>query len=350
MSVGRINLALVILAVAIVLLPAAEGYAVPTGSSTTVINNDSQVSAGYFTVSLFLKDGEGNYNPISATVLNRGAIGYNENGGNKTLVDGTYPISVSSLYMMITEYNVPYSGTHTYSASSAVTLTDDQTPISGISSSIVLKDGEDQAVTDLVADTYYKIELSMIVSGSSQFTGSTLSQQASIIVTINDSMNSTITENSSVQLSEIVVITPGFEPADIPDDRSDDYGNHDAISVVSDDGDHNIADEDGKVNVTFTVPSGKEFVVRLIPDGGKARLLATVQFGDNTPMAVEFTINGNVSAYVCYDGSSKATTRSGFNAIGNSNWFNGSGLVTVTVSTQGEQHSTRPVQMDVIFK
>ncbi len=146
MSVGRINLALVILAVAIVLLPAAEGYAAPTGSSTTVINNDSQVSAGYFTVSLFLKDGEGNYNPISATVLNRGAVGYNEDGGNKTLVDGTYPISVSSLYMMITEYNVPYSGTHTYSASSTVTLTDNQTPISGISSSIVLKDGEDSCI------------------------------------------------------------------------------------------------------------------------------------------------------------------------------------------------------------
>ncbi len=350
MSVGRINLALVILAVAIVLLPAAEGYAAPTGSSTTVINNDSQVSAGYFTVSLFLKDGEGNYNPISATVLNRGAVGYNEDGGNKTLVDGTYPISVSSLYMMITEYNVPYSGTHTYSASSTVTLTDNQTPISGISSSIVLKDGEDQAVTDLVADTYYKVELSMIVSGSSQFSGSTLSQQASIIVTINDSMNSTITENSSVQLSEIVVITPGFEPADIPDERSEDYGDHDAISVVSDDGDPNIADENGVVNVTFTVPSGKEFVVRLIPKGGKALLRATVQFGDNTPMVKDFTISGNEDAFVCYDGSGNATIMREFNNIRNSNWFNGSGLVTVTINNRGDHSDHRPVQMDVVFK
>ena len=252
--------------------------------------------------------------------------------------------------MMITEYNVPYSGTHTYSASSAVTLTDNQTPISGISSSIVLKDGEDQAVTDLVADTYYKVELSMIVSGSSQFSGSTLSQQASIIVTINDSMNSTITENSSVQLSQIVVITPGFEPADIPDDRSGDYGDHDAISVVSDDGDYNIADEDGRVNVTFTVPSGKEFVVRLIPQGGKAYLHATVQFGDNTPMAVDFTINGNQDAFVCFDGSNSATFRQEFNNIGNSNWFNGSGLVTVTVTTRGDHSDHRPVHMDVIFK
>jgi hypothetical protein len=177
-----------------------------------------------------------------------------------------------------------------------------------------------------------------------------LSQRASIIVTINDSMNSTITENSSVQLSQIVVVTPGFEPADIPDERSEDYGDHDAISVVADDGDPNIADENGIVNVTFTVPSGKEFVVRLIPDGGKAYLRATVQFGDDTPMAIEFTINGNVNAFVCYGGSGHATTKSAFNAIGENMWFNGSGLVTVTVETYGIQHSKRPVEMDVIFK
>ena len=329
------------------------GYASAGGYTATAASTGNEISFNYFTISLYLKDAEtGDYSPVSTSSLNKAVLGYSTSGDTKTLTNDSYRISDGALCVKITEGNMPYDGTHYYTISSNVILRNSENnALPGITSSVIAKNESGTTVTDLLPNTYYGIEVLMTVSGSPQFTGQTLTQEASVIVTYNSSMNGSYYNSCSIQLSEISIVTPGYTPTDIPLDRTDDYGDHEAITIINDGNTHDgIADEDGTVNLTFSISSGKAFVLRLIPHGGKSMFNVSVKIGSNPAMTVQTKINGNVNSFVVYDGYSQATTRSTFGAIGTNNWFRGTGDVTVTITNQDGQHVDGRAQLDVIFE
>ncbi len=351
---GRQLLLIVPIITMLMVSVAPLGYASGGGYTATTASTGNEISFSYFTISLYLKDDQGNYNPVTVSSLNNATYLYNsDSSGNKTLSNDTYVISSDKLYLKITENNVTYTSAHIYNLSSGVILKDSQgNPLTGITSSITAKDGSDNTVTDLSPDTYYKISVSVTINNSSQFTGDTLTQDASVTATINNSMNGSSLENTSVQVSIISIITPGFTPTDTPSGRTEDYGDHDSMTIVNEDNPGGVASPDGHLTLVFKVPAGKKFVIRPIANGEKSYFLINMTIDGTVYTEHPVTVNGNGEGgtpYVYKSGTKTMSHTNHLSDITAARWFSGQD-VTVTITNRGDAYLVNPsAQLDIIF-
>ena len=324
------------------------GFATTEYTATTT-SASSTISAGYFTTGLYIYDTTGEtYNPVSASALNSGTVSITSSGDTKTIANGSYKISVDNLYMKITETNMPANCT--YAPSVSIVVKNSQgTPLTGVTSSITAYNSLDETVSSLSANIYYRILVQVTFTNSS-FTGNTLTEDVTITNTVNSTITGNYIESNGISITDIVISSDGYSTATTPSERQGTYGDHESITIINGDG-PGVSDSSGHVALNFTIPGNREFIISFVPDGhGKSYFTVSLKIGDNTPMSHPITINGQKAQYLYKSGANSMSHTETFSNITNSQWFTGTGNITVNITNRDGYTVSTTAQLDIVFK
>ena len=367
MFIDRLTAVLAVAAVIMFALPMAEGFASPTGYTSTTVCSDNSISAEYFTVGLYSRAGDV-YAPATSDRILSNPINID---GSGNVVVGSNTLSPDNLYIRISG---PSGSGYNYSLSTPVMyLMDNGSSISGTvyaltvgSATYSTSNGTWTGDTTLYADTWYNISFEVTFTTAHTIVSETFDGSVSIVVSgivTGDSIHGTYAESHSCDF-EIQSITneleqlnddnPYFEGYAISDEiQSGGYTyngqSYDAVRIENEDNVHHGIADGGQVQVSIIIPSGKSFMIVLYDTTGNGRIHVTVT-GDNTYHTPSSGIKLSATMYIAY---SSGTTLSGYSSFGGANssgnWIPaGTGNVTIEIH-DSNGNINENCKMDIIL-
>lgn len=373
----------VLTVVGLFLIPqVSAGYASASYSAVTVCSNNT-LTADYFTLGLYSYDDyaqhpyesvefdQDDFTPCGGSFAS-GSIEYTQNGAVKTIVANNYALTPSNLYFVVI-----YSGVipgWSYSLSFDFEFRDGNDTVSGVTGYLV---HDDEVIDD---DTVFSPNVAYRVQFSANFPAVSFSENSITCSVIFQGIRATasairgtycVTEACSMTLIEDspvmdqVDITPGAGVSGTVNKTESTVSGRPTVNISNSTNTYGgVADSDGNVNLSISIPANTPFLVR-IWNKESYNVTTHVEIGNViiNGQTGSHTYNRNLTAgfatflchYVDSYGSHQWYRSSLSQIIDNNGWYySSSGTVTIEIEAHYDDGSgTKTAQnvfLDIVFK